>query len=141
MSFLKFVTWKRTTTSKKSIEANINELVTTIIWETQIKWWSASINLGLVNICYYSIRITIEAYTNLKQILEKKSWEKMKCWKFENWISTKMSQTKMLRKQKGGTSPILHKFTLLNLINGKCFHIFAITSQNKSTSVALLSIA
>ena len=87
------------TTSKKSIEANINELVTTIIWETQIKWWSASINLGLVNICYYSIRITIEAYTNLKQILEKNLGKK---WNAENlriefqqrWVKLKCSVNK-----------------------------------------------
>ena len=43
----------------------------------------------------------------------------------------------MLHKQKGFTSPILHKFTLPSLINEKYFHIFAITSQNKSTSIVL----
>ena len=52
----------------------------------------------------------------------------MKCYKFENSISTERSQTKMLHKQKGYTSPILHKFTLLNLINEKYFHIFTATS-------------
>ena len=70
-----FVRWKRTTTAKRSLETNLNELITTI-WEIQIKWWSVSLNVGLVNICSYSIRITIETFTNLKQILEKKPWEK-----------------------------------------------------------------
>ena len=70
-----FVRWKRTATAKKCLETNLNELITTI-WEIQIKWWSVSPNLGLVNICSYSIRITIETFTNLKQILEKKPWEK-----------------------------------------------------------------
>ena len=70
-----FVRWKRTATAKKCLETNLNELITTI-WEIQIKWWSVSLNLGLVNICSYSIRITIETFTNLKQILEKKPWEK-----------------------------------------------------------------
>ena len=37
----------------------------------------------------------------------------------------------MLHKQKGYTSPILHKFTLLNLINEKHFQIFKTTSRNK----------
>ena len=41
----------------------------------------------------------------------------------------------MLHKQKGYASPILHKFTLLNLINENCFHIFAVTSHDKSTSI------
>ena len=57
----------------------------TTIWEIQIKWWSVSLYLGLVNLCSYSIRITIETVTNLKQILEKKPWEKdelLKIWKF-----------------------------------------------------------
>ena len=40
----------------------------------------------------------------------------------------------MLHKQKGCTSPVLHKFTLLNLNNEKYFHIFAITSQNKTVN-------
>ena len=40
----------------------------------------------------------------------------------------------MLHKQKGCTSPMLHKFTLLNLNNEKYFHIFAITSQNKTVN-------
>ena len=31
----------------------------------------------------------------------------------------------MLHKQKGYTPPILHKFTLLNLINEKYFHILS----------------
>ena len=66
-----FVGWKRTTTAKRSFETNLNELKNAI-WETQIKWWSVSLNLGLVNICSYSIRITIETFSNLKQILEKK---------------------------------------------------------------------
>ena len=58
----------------------------TTIWETQIKWWSVSLYLGLVNLCSYSIRIAIETVTNLKQILEKKPWEKdelLKIWKFK----------------------------------------------------------
>ena len=46
----------------------------------------------------------------------------------------------MHHKQKSCTSPMLHKFTLLNLINEKYFHIFAITSQNKSTSIVLSSM-
>ena len=57
----------------------------TTIWEIQIKWWSVSLYLGLVNLCSYSIRITIETVTNLKQILEKNPWEKdelLKIWKF-----------------------------------------------------------
>ena len=40
----------------------------------------------------------------------------------------------MLHKQKGCTSPILRRFTLLNLSNEKYFHIFAITSQNKTVN-------
>ena len=44
----------------------------------------------------------------------------------------------MLHKQKGCASPMLHIFTLLNLINGKYFHIFLTISQNKSTSIVLL---
>ena len=40
----------------------------------------------------------------------------------------------MLHKQKGCTSPILRRFTLLNLSNEKFFHIFAITSQNKTVN-------
>ena len=70
-----FVRWKRTTTGKISLETNVNELITTI-WEMQIKWWSVSLNLGMVNTCSYSIRITIETFTNLKQILEKNLWKK-----------------------------------------------------------------
>ena len=70
-----FVRWKKTTAAKISLETNVNELITTI-WEIQIKWWSVSLNLGLVNICSYSIRITIETFTNLKQILEKNLWKK-----------------------------------------------------------------
>ena len=57
----------------------------TTIWEIQIKWWSVSLYLGLANLCSYSIRITIETVTNLKQILEKNPWEKdelLKIWKF-----------------------------------------------------------
>ena len=46
----------------------------------------------------------------------------------------------MLHKQKRYTSPMLHKFTLLNLFNKKYFHIFAVTSQNKSMSIVLLLI-
>ena len=46
----------------------------------------------------------------------------------------------MLHKQKDYTSPILYKFTLLNLINEKYFHIFAITSHNKNTSIVLFLI-
>ena len=46
----------------------------------------------------------------------------------------------MLHKQKGYTSPILHKFTLLNLINEKYFHIFAITYHGKSTLTVLFLI-
>ena len=65
-----FVKWKRTTTAKRSLETNLNELITTI-WEIQIKWWSVSLNLGLVNICSYSIRIAVATFTNLKQLLEK----------------------------------------------------------------------
>ena len=75
ISFLMFLRWKRTTTAKRSIETNLNELITAI-WEIQIKWWSVSLNLGLVNICSYSIRTTTETFINLKQILEKKPWEK-----------------------------------------------------------------
>ena len=71
-----FVGWKRTTTTKGSFETNLNELKNAI-WETQIKWWSVSLNLGLANICSYSIRITVETFSNLKQILvKKKLWEK-----------------------------------------------------------------
>ena len=55
-------------------------------------------------------------------------------------ILTKRSQTKMLHKQKGYTSLILHKFPLLNLTTEKYFHIFAITFQNKSISVVLVLI-
>ena len=83
ISFLMFVRWKRIATAKRSLEANLNELITTI-WEIQIKWWSVSLNLGLVNICSYSIRITIETFTNLKQILEKGTFGKnelLKIWK------------------------------------------------------------
>ena len=40
----------------------------------------------------------------------------------------------MLHKQKGRTSPMLHKFTQLNLNNEKYFHIFALTSQNKTVN-------
>ena len=79
-----FVGWKRTTTAKRSFETNLNELKNAT-WETQIKWWSVSLNLGLVNICSYSIRITSETFSNLKQILEKKNLEKndlLKTWKF-----------------------------------------------------------
>ena len=65
-----FVRWKRTATAKKCLETNLNELITTI-WEIQIKWWSVSLNLGLVNICSYSIRIAVATFTNLKQLLEK----------------------------------------------------------------------
>ena len=79
-----FVGWKRTTTAKRSFETNLNELKNAT-WETQIKWWSVSLNLGLVNICSYSIRITSETFSNLKQILEKKNLGKndlLKIWKF-----------------------------------------------------------
>ena len=79
-----FVGWKRTTTAKRSFETNLNELKNAT-WETQIKWWSVSLNLGLVNICSYSIRITSETFSNLKQILEKKNLGKndlLKVWKF-----------------------------------------------------------
>ena len=65
-----FVRWKRTTTAKRSLETNLNDLIITI-GEIQIKWWSVSPHLGLVNICSYSMRITIEIFTNVKQILEK----------------------------------------------------------------------
>ena len=65
-----FVRWKRTTAAKRSLETNLNDLIITI-GEIQIKWWSVSLHLGLVNICSYSIRITIEIFTNVKQILEK----------------------------------------------------------------------
>ena len=65
-----FVRWKRTATAKKCLETNLNELITTI-WEIQIKWWSVYLNLGLVNICSYSIRITFENFTNLKKALGK----------------------------------------------------------------------
>ena len=40
----------------------------------------------------------------------------------------------MLHNQQGCTSPMLHKFTQLNLNNEKCFQIFAITSQNKTVN-------
>ena len=43
----------------------------------------------------------------------------------------------MLHEQKGCTSPMLHKFNLVNLIDEKYFPIFAITSQNKSTPIVL----
>ena len=46
----------------------------------------------------------------------------------------------MLHKQKGYASLILHKFPLLNLTNEKHIHIFAITFQNKSTSIVLFLI-
>ena len=117
-----------------------NELMTKI-WEIQIKLWSVSLNLGLVSICSYSIRITIKTFTNMKQTLKKKSWENnelLKIWK--NLFLTKSNQTKMLQIQKGYTSPILRKCTLLNLINEKYFHIFVITSHNKSTSIVLFLI-
>ena len=45
-----FVRWKRTATAKRSLKTNLNKLIT-LIWGIQIKWWSASLNLGLVNIC------------------------------------------------------------------------------------------
>ena len=79
-----FVGWKRTTTAKRSFETNLNELKNAT-WETQIKWWSVSLNLGLVSICSYSIRITSETFSNLKLILEKKNLGKndlLKIWKF-----------------------------------------------------------
>ena len=40
----------------------------------------------------------------------------------------------MLHNQQGCTSPMLHKFTQLNLNNEKFFQIFAITSQNKTVN-------
>ena len=40
----------------------------------------------------------------------------------------------MLHNQQGCTSPMLHKFTQLNLNNEKYFHIFALTSQNKTVN-------
>ena len=43
----------------------------------------------------------------------------------------------MIHKQKSYASPILHKFTLLNLIHEIYFHVFTITSRNKSTSIVL----
>ena len=67
-----FVRWKRTTTAIRSLETNLNELITAI-WEIQIKWLSVSLKLGLVNICSYSIHLNIETFINLKQILEKKN--------------------------------------------------------------------
>ena len=76
--------WKRTTTAKRSLETNLNELISTK-WEIQIKWWSVFQNLGLVNICSYPIRITIETFTNLTQIRERKPLGKnelLKIWKF-----------------------------------------------------------
>ena len=73
-----FVRWKGTSKAKRNHETNLNQLITTI-WEIQIKWGSVSLNIGLVNICSYSIRIIIETSTNLKQILEKKPWEKTNC--------------------------------------------------------------
>ena len=78
-----FVRWKRTTTAIRSLETNLNELITAI-WEIQIKWLSVSLKLGLVNICSYSIHLNIETFINLKQILEKKTLGKnelLKIWK------------------------------------------------------------
>ena len=94
----------------------------------------------LVNICSYSIHITIETFTNPKQIIEKNPLEKTSRLKFENSVLTKRNQTKMLHKQKGYTSPVLHKFTLINLINEKYLYIFAKTYHNKSTSTVLFLI-
>ena len=73
-----FVRWKGTTTAQRSLETNLNELITAIR-EKQMKWRSVYLKLGLVNICSYSMCITIETFTNLKQILGKKPWEKMNC--------------------------------------------------------------
>ena len=66
-----FVRWKRITTAIRSLETNLNELITAIL-EIQINWWPVSLKLGLVNICSYSIHINIETFINLTQILEKK---------------------------------------------------------------------
>ena len=46
----------------------------------------------------------------------------------------------MLHKPKGYAPPILHGFTLLNLINEKYFDTSATTSHNKNTSVVLFLI-
>ena len=50
---------------------------------TQVAWQNLSINKPSETLHYLtklcSIRITIETFTNLKQIFEKKSWEKTKC--------------------------------------------------------------
>ena len=40
-----FVRWKRTTIAKRSLETNVNKLITAI-WEIQKKWWSVSLNSG-----------------------------------------------------------------------------------------------
>ena len=78
-----FVRWKRTTAAIRSLETNLNELITTIL-EIQIKWWSVSLKLGLDNICSHSIHINIETFIDLKQILENKTLGKnelLKIWK------------------------------------------------------------
>ena len=78
-----FVRWKRTTAAIRSLETNLNELITTIL-EIQIKWWSVSLKLGLANICSHSIHINIETFIDLKQILENKTLGKnelLKIWK------------------------------------------------------------
>ena len=77
------VKWKRTATTKRSLATNLNELIITI-WEKANKMIYMP-KLGLVDICSYSIRIAIETFTNLKQILEKRNFGKselLKIWKF-----------------------------------------------------------
>ena len=54
--------------------------------------------------------------------------------KFENSVSTKSGQTRILHRKKGYTYPTLCNLVQLNLIIERYSHQFAIISQNEKVS-------